>query len=106
VTEPTDAGGPGAPPEPSGPPLGMAVLRSLRARVEALEHENAHLHELVQTLRRLVGDAFEEGFRARAPDTEEPWLVDWLQSQSKARLAEHFARPAETGDIERGAGEG
>jgi hypothetical protein len=71
----------------------MAVLRSLRARVDALEHENAHLRELVQTLRRMVGDAFEEGFRARVPDTEEPWLVDWLQSQSKSRLADYFERP-------------
>ncbi len=99
-----DAGGP---PEPSGPPLGMAVLRSLRARVDALEHENANLRELVQTLRRMVGEAFEEGFRARVPDAEEPWLVDWLQSQSKLRLGEFFERPrGPEAHEDRDAGEG
>jgi hypothetical protein len=84
--------------QPEGPPLGLAVMRRLQQRTSALEHENQHLRELVQTLRRLVGTAFEEGFRARVPDSDEPWLVDWLQSQSKARLGELFERPGAVHD--------
>ena len=57
--------------------------------VRALEH----LLPLLQHLRVLVGHAFEEGFRAGHPDPEEPWLVDWLQSRSKATLERLMARP-------------
>lgn len=77
----------------SGPAAGLAVMRSLQQRVSALEHEQAHLMELIAELRRLVGDAFQEGFKARVPGEDEPWLIDWLQSKSKSRVAELFDRP-------------
>lgn len=79
----------------TGPPLGLAVMRRLQARVSELEHENMHLHELLREVRGLVGTAFAEGFSARAPDTDEPWLVDWLQSKTKSRLGELFTTPKE-----------
>lgn len=78
---------------PSGPPAGLAVMRALQQRLAALEHEQTHLLELIGSLKSLVGDAFAEGFRVRLPDQEEPYLIDWLQSQSKAQLAELFSPP-------------
>jgi hypothetical protein len=85
--------------QPEGPPadsagaarpdgVGLAVMRALQARCEALGHEKAALAEQVATLRDLVGRAFAEGFRARVPDHDEPWLADWLLSSARTELAQ------------------
>jgi len=64
--------------------------RALEARVLALQAEldrAAHAFQAIKRLamlmRELVPRAFEEGFRLRSPEVEEPWLVDWLQSETK-----------------------
>jgi len=71
-------------------------MRSLQQRVSTLEHEQTHLLELIGSLKGLVGDAFAEGFRMRLPDLEEPYLIDWLQSQSKSRLADLYTLQTES----------
>lgn len=67
--------------------------RDQDARVERLEreldrarHGLVALQRLVFALKELVPKAFEEGFQRRLPEHEEPWLIDWLQSDSKRAL--------------------
>lgn len=74
-----------------------------RARIAALEqeldrarHAIGALQRLAFALKELVPRAFEEGFKRRVPDVEEPWLVDWLQSESK-RALEPIVRGANAG---------
>lgn len=45
-----------------------------------------HLEEALVELRTLVPEAFKEGFASRVPDTQEPWLADWLTSETRGRL--------------------
>lgn len=52
-----------------------------------------HMRHVLVELKSLVPKAFEEGFKRRVPDTEEPWLVDWLQSDTKARLETIAPKP-------------
>lgn len=75
-----------------------------RARIAALEqeldrarHAMGALQRLAFALKELVPRAFEEGFKRRVPDVEEPWLVDWLQSESK-RALEPIVRGANAGE--------
>jgi hypothetical protein len=72
--------------DPGGVPVGLAVMRGLQAKAATLAHENAELRAQVAALRHLVGEAFAEGFQARDPDADAPWLVDWLGSRARARL--------------------
>lgn len=51
-----------------------------------------HLEEAVKRLRGLVPEAFKEGFAMRNPDTVEPWLADWVTSDTKATLEGLFER--------------
>ena len=64
-----------------------AVVRRLRDTEESLD-----------VLRKLVTDAFIEGFRSRQPDQEEPWLADWIVSESKQRLEAIFPRRAQVSE--------
>lgn len=52
-----------------------------------------HMRHVLVELKELVPKAFEEGFRRRAPEVEEPWLIDWLQSDVKKRLETIVPRP-------------
>ena len=45
-----------------------------------------HVEEAVVALRSLVPEAFKEGFARRIPDSEEPWLADWLTSDTRVQL--------------------
>ena len=61
-------------------------IAALEAELDRIKHAVGALQRLAFALKELVPRAFEEGFRRRIPDTEEPWLVDWLQSDSKRAL--------------------
>ena len=65
-----------------------------RAKYERLLTLAEHMRHVIVALKDLVPKAFEEGFRRRAPDQEEPWLVDWLQSETKQRLETLVPKPA------------
>jgi hypothetical protein len=67
-------------------PLDGLTPDELRARLSRALHAVGALQRLTFALKELVPKAFEEGFRMRAPDTEEPWLIDWLQSESRRAL--------------------
>jgi hypothetical protein len=58
----------------------------LEARYSRAMHAVSALQRLTFALKELVPRAFEEGFKRRVPDTEEPWLIDWLQSDTKRAL--------------------
>ena len=58
----------------------------LEARLAKAAGLLVHLQHLVTVLDQLVPKAFEEGFRRRHPEQEEPWLVDWLASETRAEL--------------------
>jgi hypothetical protein len=58
----------------------------LEARLAKAADLLVHLQHLVTVLDQLVPKAFEEGFRRRHPEQEEPWLVDWLGSATRAEL--------------------
>ena len=75
-------------------------IEALAARAAALEREKDHAvtalqqsWRLIAHLRGLVARSFEEGFRARAPEAEEPWLIDWLGSDAKRELEALLPRP-------------
>jgi len=61
-------------------------VRALEAELDRARHAVAAFQRLAFALKELVPRAFEEGFKARVPTTEEPWLIDWLQSESKRAL--------------------
>ena len=63
-----------------------ARLRRLEAELDRARHAVAALQRLAFALKELVPRAFEEGFRRRVPEREEPWLIDWLASESKRAL--------------------
>ncbi|PIE18766.1 MAG: hypothetical protein CSA66_03840 [Proteobacteria bacterium] len=84
---------------------GPASPRTTEDKLELAERERDRaIHalqvslQLVARLKRLVGDAFEEGFRRRDPAHEVPWLVDWLQSDSKRDLDAMLGRRPSKGD--------
>jgi len=58
----------------------------LRERLSRAMHAIGALQRLSFALKELVPKAFEEGFRSRLPAVEEPWLIDWLQSESRRAL--------------------
>ena len=62
-------------------------------KYERLLHLAESMRHVIVMLKDLVPKAFEEGFRRRLPDQEEPWLVDWLQSDTKLRLETLMPRP-------------
>lgn len=68
--------------------LGLKELsrEELEARLSRAMHAVGALQRLTFALKELVPKAFEEGFRRRLPETEEPWLIDWLQSDTKRAL--------------------
>lgn len=68
--------------------LGLDHLsrEELEARLSRAMHAVGALQRLTYALKELVPRAFEEGFKRRVPDTEEPWLIDWLQSDTKRAL--------------------
>lgn len=77
---------------------GAAPKRSTREaelerELDRARHAIAALQRLAFALKELVPRAFEEGFKRRVPEREEPWLVDWLQSDSK-RALEPLVKPA------------
>ena len=45
-----------------------------------------HVEEAVVALRSLVPEAFKEGFARRLPGSDEPWLADWLTSETRVQL--------------------
>ncbi len=51
-----------------------------------------HVEEALSAVRGLVPKAFEEGFRRGNPKPEEPWLADWLVSDTKQELEAVFPR--------------
>lgn len=61
-------------------------IAQLEAELDRERHARAALLRLAFALKELVPRAFEEGFKRRVPDTDEPWLIDWLQSESKRAL--------------------
>jgi len=63
---------------------------AMHARLDRAEHALLAMQRLVVALRELVPRAFEEGFRKRNPEIEEPWLVDWLGSDTKRVLEPLF----------------
>ena len=67
-------------------------LRTVKAERDQAREALGHAGRALDALRKLVSRAFEEGFRARQPDVDEPWLVDWLQSESKRELG-HLVEP-------------
>ena len=54
-------------PSSDGPDGGAQRVRELEAELDRARHAVA-------------------GFKRRLPDSEEPWLIDWLQSESKRAL--------------------
>jgi hypothetical protein len=60
-----------------------ARIAALQAELDRAAHAFQAIKRLAMLLRELVPRAFEEGFKRRLPDVEEPWLVDWLQSETK-----------------------
>lgn len=65
----------------------------VRAKYQRLLHLAESMRHVLLQLKDLVPKAFEEGFRRRAPEQEEPWLIDWLQSDTKRRLEALMPRP-------------
>lgn len=61
-------------------------VAALEAELDRARHAIGALQRLAFALKELVPRAFEEGFNRRVPDAVEPWLVDWLQSDSKRAL--------------------
>jgi len=61
-------------------------LGALLAECDRLRHAVGVLQRLAFALKELVPRAFEEGFNRRVPAAIEPWLLDWLQSDSKRAL--------------------
>lgn len=72
---------------------GPETLEALRAELDRERHARQALARLVILLREMVPGAFQEGFRMRQPEVEEPWLLDWLQSETKAALDPLFGPP-------------
>ena len=68
------------------PPTAKDDPAELEARLAKAAGLLVHLQHLVTVLDQLVPKAFEEGFRRRSPEEEEPWLVDWLGSETRAEL--------------------
>ncbi|MBL8785434.1 MAG: hypothetical protein JNJ59_11065 [Deltaproteobacteria bacterium] len=66
-----------------GEPGLEARVAALQAELDRAAHAFQAIKRLAMLMRELVPRAFEEGFRLRAPEVEEPWLVDWLQSETK-----------------------
>lgn len=66
--------------------LDQLGVDELRERLSRAQHAVAALQRLTFALKELVPRAFEEGFKRRLPDQEEPWLVDWLMSDTKRAL--------------------
>ena len=66
--------------------LGALSREELEQRLSQAMHAVGALQRLAFALKELVPKAFEEGFKRRVPDAEEPWLIDWLQSESKRAL--------------------
>ena len=68
--------------------LGLDKLsrEELEARLSRAMNGLGAMQRLSFALKELVPRAFEEGFKRRLPDTEEPWLIDWLQSDTKRAL--------------------
>jgi hypothetical protein len=64
----------------------------LHERLDRAEHALLAMQRLIVALRELVPKAFEEGFRKRNPEVEEPWLIDWLSSETKRALDPLFGR--------------
>jgi len=62
-------------------------IRTITGERDQARDQLEHAGQLIDALRRLVGAAYEEGFKARVPDSDEPWLVDWLRSSAKGELA-------------------
>ncbi len=62
------------------------VLATVLMRLRRVEHA-------VVAMRELVPEAFKEGFAKRLPDSAEPWLADWLTSDTKAALEHIVERP-------------
>jgi len=60
-----------------------ARIAALQAELDRAAHAFQAIKRLAMLMRELVPRAFEEGFKRRVPDVEEPWLVDWLQSETK-----------------------
>lgn len=79
--------------------LGGLSREELEARLSRAMHALGALQRLTFALKELVPKAFEEGFRRRLPETEEPWLIDWLQSDTKRALEPLLAgrKPEERG---------
>ena len=67
---------------------------ALHLRLDKAEHALLAMQRLVVALRELVPKAFEEGFRKRNPEVDEPWLIDWLGSDTK-RILEPLFGPRE-----------
>lgn len=61
-------------------------IAALEAELDRARHAVGALQRLAFALKELVPRAFEEGFNRRVPDAVEPWLLDWLQSDSKRAL--------------------
>lgn len=81
----------GHPPAPHGSPVSHVSLDGLspdelRERLIRAMHAIGALQRLSFALKELVPKAFEEGFRSRLPAVEEPWLIDWLYSESRRAL--------------------
>lgn len=68
-------------------------LAALKWKYDRAVQLAEHMRHVIVALKDLVPKAFEEGFRLRVPDTEEPWLIDWLQSETKRRLDVVMPRP-------------
>jgi len=68
--------------------LGLDKLtrEELEQRLSRAMHALGAMQRLSFALKELVPRAFEEGFKRRVPDAEEPWLIDWLQSDTKRAL--------------------
>lgn len=81
-----------SPPGPASEltPEQVAELRYKYDRVLQLAE---HMRHVIVHMKELVPKAFEEGFRRRMPEAEEPWLVDWLQSDVKRQLDTLLPRP-------------
>jgi len=69
-----------------GPDSNEARVQALETELDRARHAVIALQRLAFALKELVPRAFEEGFKRRLPDSDEPWLIDWLQSESKRAL--------------------
>jgi len=76
------------------------ALRALEDERDQAVHAVQELFRLVAHLRGLVARSFEEGFRARDPDSDEPWLIDWLASEARQELDRLVPRRAHGEDPE------